>query len=459
MKRSVQLEFKPVVNEHWWEEHVKYYIFDRQGLDISCAEFHHHNPKANVILLTGWNESFLKYADVIKNLYDAKFSVFTYDHQSQGLSGRWLAEPQSTWVHSFNDYVDDFVSYVNIITKDHPHLPIFLVAHSMGCLISAIGMARHPSLINRAVLSAPMFRNKCGIKALEYKYPLPQPIAYWISYCVCNAGLGFLHAFGFFKEKSTDPITIKLTNDMEQLHLWEQLRQRYPKIISCCVTNDWILRSLKAQIQFARCYELVRTNCLILQAEEDVFVYNRAMNMFAKKAPACRMFIAPGAYHEIFIETKIRRKAAIAVMLKFFSQKEDDVSAVLPSEPLKPWDGSAPIFSLTELVFRSLGIVLASVGIATGLALLTVISSSVVDSTTNASHNCLVYLSFNCKKIENKLPTFLDVSIGMSSENEDASLIIIQVMKTRHTKILLLNFLHIKRRGFNWTQMIFASKL
>jgi lysophospholipase len=140
MKKAVNLEFKPIVHEEWWEHHVKYYVFDRQGLDITCAEFHNPKAKANIIFLTDWNESFLKYADMIKNLYEGNFSVFTYDHQSQGLSGRWLTETQLTWVHSFHDYVDDFVSFVNTIAKEHPQHPMYLIAHSMGCLISSIGI-------------------------------------------------------------------------------------------------------------------------------------------------------------------------------------------------------------------------------------------------------------------------------------------------------------------------------
>lgn len=371
MKKSVQMDFKPVSHEDWWKDHVQYHVLDRQGIDIVCAEFHHPHAKANVIFLTGWNESFLKYPELIKTLYSSNLSVFTYDHQSQGLSGRWLTESQSTWIHSFNDYVDDFVSFVNIITRDHPHMPIYLVAHSMGCLIAGIGMARHPTLITRAVFSAPLLRNKCGLKALNYEtIILPQPVAYWVTLIVCKAGLGVLHALGFFKEKASDPITLKLTTDGDQLRLFEQLRQRYPKTISCCITNDWLVHCMNAQEQFARRYGLVRSNVLILQAAEDVFVYNRAMTIFAKTARSCRVFHMPGAYHEIFLETKIRRNAALAVTLRFFTQKTDDVTAVEPIEPLQICDDDAPMFTFSELVIRSIGGVVGVFGLALGLALL-----------------------------------------------------------------------------------------
>ncbi len=140
--------------------------------------------------------------------------MFTYDHQSQGFSGRWLAETQSTWIHSFSDYVDDFVYFTTTISREYSKLPTYLVAHSMGCLIASIGMVRHPSLISRAVFSAPMFRNKCGMKYFNMKMPFPQLLTYWITYISCNVfGLGTLHTVGYFKEKPSDKVTVQLTTD------------------------------------------------------------------------------------------------------------------------------------------------------------------------------------------------------------------------------------------------------
>lgn len=105
MFKSCDLKASPVENADWWAAHVRYSIFNRQGLDIICATFENPRARGNVIFLTGrwiyevqrylstkmlvffkgWNETFLRYPELIKVLYDAGFSVFTYDHQSQGL--------------------------------------------------------------------------------------------------------------------------------------------------------------------------------------------------------------------------------------------------------------------------------------------------------------------------------------------------------------------------------------
>jgi alpha-beta hydrolase superfamily lysophospholipase len=289
--KKVNTDFTPVIHEEWWRDNITYSTINRQGIDICTASFVHPNPKGNIIFITGWSETFLKYPEMIKTFYESGYSVYTYDHQSQGLSGRWLPEHQSTWIKSFDDYVDDFIYFVGMIGKnDSNHLSLYCVAHSMGGLVVALAIIKHPSLIKKVVFSAPMFRNKCGMKALEYKFPLPQPLTYWITNLVCTLGLGKQLALGMFKEDPQAHITLKLTKDKEQLKNWEVLRRKYPRIIASCVTNDWVLQSLIAQEKFSSQYVNFKPKCLVFKATEDIFVYNHAMDQFAKQAPNARLF-------------------------------------------------------------------------------------------------------------------------------------------------------------------------
>ncbi len=169
-------------------------------------------------------------------------------------------------MNAFEDYVDDFVYFVTTIAKEYVHLPMFLVAHSMGGFIAAVAMSRLPTLINRAVLCAPMFRNKCGMKALDFQYPFPQSVAYWLTSLSCQAGLGTMHAIGYFKEKPTDRLPLNVvTSDQAQLDKWQSLRMLYPNLITTCVTNDWLVHSVRAQRKFASRYEFVRTNTLVFR--------------------------------------------------------------------------------------------------------------------------------------------------------------------------------------------------
>ena len=372
-RTPIDANYTPIseIDAKWWEKHVLYSKFNRLGIDVVCASFENPDAKANIIFVTGWSESFLKYSEVIHKLYDSGFSIYTYDHQSQGLSGRWLAEPQSTWIHSFDDYVDDFIFFVTTISRETSKLPMYLLAHSMGGLVSSIAMSRLPTLINRAVLSAPMFRHKCGLKCFNYAYPLPQQIAYWATVLSCRAGLGMMHAIGFFKEKSSDPLPLNVTtSDIEQLERWRQLRQKYPQIMSTCVTNDWVLQSIRAEKKFEARFEFIQTNTLILSAENDLFVYNRAMAFFAQSAPNCKIFIAPNALHEVLYESEPIRNAALEIVKDFFLQKSDNVEQVISKNPFYEYDKATPIYSLPEKFIRAAGIVISTVGIIAGITMI-----------------------------------------------------------------------------------------
>lgn len=88
MRTPYDISVSPITNFEWWNAHVSYSKFRRQGIDIVCASFKQKNAKANVVFVTGLMESFIKYSETIQYLYAHGFNVFTYDHQSQGLSGR-----------------------------------------------------------------------------------------------------------------------------------------------------------------------------------------------------------------------------------------------------------------------------------------------------------------------------------------------------------------------------------
>jgi len=327
-------DIEPVIHVEWWRNSVKYSTFSRQGIDIFCASFINPDAKANIIFVTGWNESFLKYAELFKTLYEAGYSVYTYDHQSQGLSGRWLMDEQYTWMYSFDDYVQDFVFFVNQIeqsqissskikgkdedTKNDNHLekikiPTHCICHSMGGLVVGVAITKYPTLIDRIAFSAPAFRFKCGMKCMDYQGPLPLPIAYIINSLAVKFGFGQFPLLGSFKEDPAWPVTRQLSTDSEQLELQRQLRMKYPYIISCCGTYKWCLNCFDAQEAFAKMYSSVRAKCLIFKVandSDDVFVHGRAMDLFAQAVPSCKIFEVEGK-HEVLLETKVRKSSLL----------------------------------------------------------------------------------------------------------------------------------------------------
>lgn len=127
-------------------------------------------------------------------------------------------------------------------------------------------MSRLPSLINRAVLLAPMIRNKCGMKCFDYKFPIPQSITQYFVRFASYLGLGTMHALGFFVEQPTDKKSLYVTTSNQgELDKWQAVREKYPRVISDCVTNDWVSHSINAQKKFNYRYEFVRTNTIVVR--------------------------------------------------------------------------------------------------------------------------------------------------------------------------------------------------
>jgi hypothetical protein len=61
------VQYSPVTQTEWWNAHVEYAKFNRQGVDVLTARFVHPTPRAAVVVLTGWSETFLKYSDFINS--------------------------------------------------------------------------------------------------------------------------------------------------------------------------------------------------------------------------------------------------------------------------------------------------------------------------------------------------------------------------------------------------------
>lgn len=379
--REVHLVELPVVHQEWWAENVKYVEFRRQGagIQIMCACFIHSDmaPRANVTLLTGWSECFLKYADIIKTMYELGFNIYTYDHQSQGLSGRWLAESQSTYIEDFDDYVEDLLFFQTyVVNKDasgdlEKRLPCYLLAHSMGGLVGLMAMARQPSLFARCAMTAPMIRNKCGMKSLDYQYPLPQELVFWLTRFMHFITMGSAHSIGFDIERPENPLKLGVTTyDIDHLHDWQLLRRRYPHIMSTCVTNDWTLAAIKGQKKFHTMFRRVRTNTLIIGASDDRFVHNRALKKFVKDAPNALLLHAPDACHELLFEKPAVRDATVKACLDLFTQQSNNVHLVRAGLPLIEMDVNTPTFTRTEQSLRLFGFGVGLVGIAYGISLM-----------------------------------------------------------------------------------------
>jgi acylglycerol lipase len=108
------------------------------------------SPKAIVALVHGYGEHVGRYGHVIEPLYQRRFAFFAVDHRGHGAcTGRRAG------IRRFDDFVDDFHVLVERARSRFLSLPLYVLGHSMGGLISTRYALRYQRDLTGLVLSGP----------------------------------------------------------------------------------------------------------------------------------------------------------------------------------------------------------------------------------------------------------------------------------------------------------------
>ena len=113
-------------------------------------------PKALILLVHGYAEHSGRYQYFAKHCLDRGYAVFAMDHWGHGKSDGTPGFVPDFSV--FHDGVDELLARAE---QDFPDLPVMLVGHSMGGLISATYLLSNQSKFAACVLSRP------AVKAAE----------------------------------------------------------------------------------------------------------------------------------------------------------------------------------------------------------------------------------------------------------------------------------------------------
>lgn len=107
------------------------------------------DPKAIVQIVHGLGEYSTRYKNVIDVLVPAGYIIYASD-----LRGHGKSEGTRGFVNKFDIYVEDQKIFNDLIReKESEKLPIFLLGHSMGSIISRIFAATYPDKMDGLVLS------------------------------------------------------------------------------------------------------------------------------------------------------------------------------------------------------------------------------------------------------------------------------------------------------------------
>lgn len=265
-----------------------------------------------VVIVNGRNESVWKYQEVIFEYVTRGFDVYAYDHRGQGASGRLAADPEVGHVDSFDDYVADLETFIENIVQPSRYSRCFLLAHSMGGAISTLYLEQHPDVFNAAVLNAPMF----GIHmsgALRLVAPAVAKI-FDLYQSVPTYALG-QKAYHELPFEQNDQCQSQLR------YVWaKHLYQTHPELRVGGPSARWVWQAIRAAKHCIQDAGKLQTPLLLLQAENDTIVDNRAQLLFDDHTDRCQLKVIESARHELLMEKDELRDQVFSETMKFFEQ-------------------------------------------------------------------------------------------------------------------------------------------
>ena len=114
-------------------------------------------PRAVVVIVHGFNSHSGQYTWVAEQFVDSNLAVYALD-----LRGRGRSDGERFYVETIEDYVNDVATFVRIAKSAEPGLPVFVLGHSAGGVVSCVYTLEHQSEIN-------------GLICEDFAYELPVP--------------------------------------------------------------------------------------------------------------------------------------------------------------------------------------------------------------------------------------------------------------------------------------------
>lgn len=296
-----------------WQQVQQAKFTTKDGLKLAYAKLINPETSRAIVISSGRVESYIKYRELFLDIYRQGYSIYCLDHRGQGLSQRITQDPEKGHIDRFTQYVDDFEEFVEQVVKPSKHSTLSLIGHSMGGAIGTLYINRQPKTFVAAAFSSPMF----GIKLPANKHLITMLARQLNSFTKGKEPNYVLGGKGYEK----DPFEKNdLTHCEARYENYKAFYNAIPDIKIGSPTNQWLLEALSAseQAMLAACHSPIPL--LMLQAEKDTVVDNKAQDL--SMSETCTKEIILGAKHEIFMEKDTPRSYALAKMFSFLEQAQ-----------------------------------------------------------------------------------------------------------------------------------------
>ncbi|NRB22368.1 alpha/beta fold hydrolase [Shewanella sp.] len=315
---QVSVQTKPLsselmLNTHeqvaFWDKVTESNIKTADNISLAYMCIEHPGSERAIVICSGRIESYLKYKELIFDLYHQGYSVFALDHRGQGLSARTTINPHHGHIDKFSTYVDDFAFFIDTVVAPKRYQDLFLVGHSMGGAIGTLYMDKHADTFTAAVFSAPMY----GIKL-----PISSQFIRWLANKLDSKnGAEPNYILGGKDYHGAEFANNDLTKSQPRYEDYRKLYRQRPELQLGSPTNHWLVESIDAGARTVKAAKETKTPILILQADEDTVVDNFAQ--YHAVGGLCELINIADARHEIFMEQDESRNFAVEQLLKFLA--------------------------------------------------------------------------------------------------------------------------------------------
>ncbi|MEN2978916.1 alpha/beta hydrolase [Tistrella bauzanensis] len=289
-------------------------VLGPDGIAIRHALWHAapgRTQTGSVLLLQGRGEFVEKYAEVAGRLTAMGRDVLAIDWRGQGRSGRMLADPTIGHVDDFDRYLDDLDAVMAGPGASLPR-PLAVLGHSMGGHLglrwvverASAGGAGGPAAViapDRLIMTAPMI----GIRMVPPMGTMVPALAR----IMCRRGLSERFAAGQGPDRAGNGRFQGniLTHDPARWARERALIAADPSLHLGGTSWGWLAAAFRSITAARRAVAArgrdIRLPVTIMSAGAERVVDNRAHLWLAGQLPSAEVIIAPGAFHEILMET------------------------------------------------------------------------------------------------------------------------------------------------------------
>lgn len=284
------------------------------GLDLHCCYLSPPDPRGVIVIVHGLGEHSGRYRKTMEHFASEGWAVVTGDLRGHGRSPDAPGGGR-VFVRRFTDYFLDVDALVAVARQRHPALPLFLLGHSMGGLITIGYVLRDPAELAGAVISSP---------ALDTHPEFRPPLALRLL-------VGLLSRLAPAKLFPSDLDTDALSRDPDVVRAYVE-----DPLVSRAVSARWYAEAMKTMKRVRSQAGALRLPMLLMQSGADRLVDPDAPARWAASTPPglVEQVNWEGFYHEMFNEPgkDAVRARTLAWLREQLADSPAGVAAVTPGQ-------------------------------------------------------------------------------------------------------------------------------